>query len=71
MCAFLRFHHVRFYVLIIMSTSVKRHELWCTVGDMQLSKCSIIIDSAKGNTLFCGYFSSYPESNEGILGAWG
>ena len=26
-----------------MSISVKRHELWCTVRDMRLSKCSIII----------------------------
>ena len=26
-----------------MSISVKRQELWCTVRDMRLSKCSIII----------------------------
>ena len=30
-------------LFIIMSISVKRHELWCTVRDMRLSKCSIII----------------------------
>ena len=30
-------------VFIIMSISVKRHELWCTVRDMRLSNCSIII----------------------------
>ena len=26
-----------------MSISVKRHEIWCTVGDMRMSKWSIII----------------------------
>ena len=30
-------------LFIVMSISVKRHELWCTVRDMRLSKCSIII----------------------------
>ena len=30
-------------MFIIMSISVKRHELWCTVRDMRLSKCSIMI----------------------------
>ena len=30
-------------LFIIMSISVKRQELWCTVRDMRLSKCSIII----------------------------
>ena len=30
-------------LIIIMSISVKRHKLWCTVRDMRLSKCSIII----------------------------
>ena len=41
-CALLCFYHVEFYVLIIL-ISVKRHKLWCTVRDMRLSKCSIII----------------------------
>ena len=27
-----------------MSSSVKRHELWCTVRSMRLSKCSININ---------------------------
>ena len=35
-------YHVKFYVFIIMSISVKRHEPWLTVTDMRLSKCSII-----------------------------
>ena len=30
-------------LFIIMSISVKRHELWCTVRDMRLSKCLIIM----------------------------
>ena len=30
-------------LFIIISSSVKRHELWCTVRDMRLSKCSIIV----------------------------
>ena len=30
-------------LFIIMSISAKRHKLWCTVGYMRLSKCSIII----------------------------
>ena len=30
-------------LFIIMSISAKRHELWCTVRDMRLSKRSIII----------------------------
>ena len=30
-------------LFIIMSISVKRHEPWCTVRDMRLIKCSIII----------------------------
>ena len=42
-CALLCFYHVKFYVLIIMSVSVRRHELWCTVRDLRLGKCSIII----------------------------
>ena len=42
-CALLWFYHVKFYVLIIMSISVKRHELWCTVRNIPLGKCSIII----------------------------
>ena len=32
-------------LFIIMSISVRRHKLWCTVRDMRLSKCSIIIIS--------------------------
>ena len=32
-----------FIMLIIVSISAKRHELWYTVRDMRLSKCSIII----------------------------
>ena len=42
-CALLCFYHVNFYVLIVMSITVKQHELWRTVRDMRLSKCSIII----------------------------
>ena len=30
-------------LFIIMSISVRRHELWCTARDMRLGKCSIII----------------------------
>ena len=30
-------------MFIIMSISVMRHDLWCTVRDMRLSKCSITI----------------------------
>ena len=30
-------------LFIIISISVKRHKLWCTVRDMRLNKCSIII----------------------------
>ena len=30
-------------LLIIMSISVWQHELWCTVRDMRLGNCSIII----------------------------
>ena len=30
-------------LFIIMSISVTRHKLWCTVRDMRLGKCSIII----------------------------
>ena len=30
-------------LFIIISISVKRHDLWCTVRDMRLCKCSIII----------------------------
>ena len=30
-------------LFIIMSISVRLHELWCTVRDMRLCKCSIII----------------------------
>ena len=38
------FDMVNFMCLfIIMLISVKRHELWCTVEDIRLSKCSIII----------------------------
>ena len=42
-CALLCFYHIKFYMFIIMSISVKRHELWFTVRDVCLSKCSIII----------------------------
>ena len=42
-CSLLCFHHVKFYVFIIMLIIAKRHELWCTVTDMRLSKYSIII----------------------------
>ena len=30
-------------LFISMSNSVRQHKLWCTVRDMHLSKCSIII----------------------------
>ena len=30
-------------LFIIMSISVKRHELWCTFRDMRFGKCSITI----------------------------
>ena len=39
------FDHVKFYVLIIMSISVMWHVLLCTVIDMHLGKCLIIIIS--------------------------
>ena len=42
-CALICLYHVKFYVFIIMSISVKRHDLWCTVRHMRLGKCSIII----------------------------
>ena len=38
---------IKLYVIIIMSISVKRNELWCTIRDMRFSKCSIIIMSSK------------------------
>ena len=38
-CTLLYFLHVKFYVLIIMSISVRQHELWCSVRDMRLGKC--------------------------------
>ena len=42
-CALLCSYHVKCYVLIIMSICAKRQELWRTVRDMRLGKCSIII----------------------------
>ena len=43
-CALLCFKHVNLMCMfIVMSISVRRHEIWCTVRDMRLSKCSIII----------------------------
>ena len=43
-CAILCFNMLNFMCLfIIMSIIVMQHELWCTVRDMRLSKCSIII----------------------------
>ena len=36
-------YYVKCYVFIIMSISVMLHELWCTVRDMLLGKCSIVI----------------------------
>ena len=42
-CAIICFYMLNFTCLfIIMSISIIRHELWCTVRDMRLSKCSII-----------------------------
>ena len=38
---------------IIMSISVKRHKLWCTVRYMRLGKCSIIIIMMISNNLDC------------------
>ena len=34
---------IKFYVLIIMSISVKQHYLWCTIRDMCLGKHSIFV----------------------------
>ena len=50
-------------MFIIMSNSVKRHELWCTVRDMRLSKCSIIIII---NVLFNGCKSESVPVTSGI-----
>ena len=40
-CVFNMLHFMCLFT--IMSISVKQHELWCTVRDICLSKCSIII----------------------------
>ena len=40
-CVFKMFNFMCLF--IVMSIGIRRHELWCTVGDMRLGKCSVII----------------------------
>ena len=54
-CDYYVFNMLSFMCLfIIMSISVKRHELWCTVRDMPLGKCSIIMNLGPLQNAFKG-----------------
>ena len=58
-------------LFIIISISVMRHELWCTVRDMRLSKCSIIIICEKALRIYAdlikGTSSTSAEGESGFI----